>query len=52
MSRIRQVDVEEFKRLLADRLIRPASLQDVEGLHHNRALYKHPNTGQFFVAVR
>lgn len=50
--RLKEVSVEEFKKLLNQKLIRPASLQDVEGLHHQRDLYKHPNTGQYYVAVK
>ncbi len=50
--RERKVSAEEFKRLLADKLIRPASLQDVEGLHHKRPLYSHPNTKQYFVQIK
>ena len=52
MQRLRNTTKEEFKRLLAEKAIRPASLEDVSGTHHKRALYKHPNTGQFFVAVK
>ena len=42
----------EFKALMQSRQIRPASLDDVQGTHHNRPLYKHPRTGQFFVAIK
>lgn len=48
MERERKVKVEEFKALLKAGKIRPASLQDVEGLHHRRPLYRHPNTGAWF----
>jgi hypothetical protein len=48
-SRETKVGVEEFKSLLQNKKIRPASLNDVEGTHHKRKLYKHPNTGQWFV---
>lgn len=51
-SRIKEITVEEFKRLLAAKLIRPASLDDCYGTHHKRNLYRHPNTKQFFVAVK
>lgn len=47
-----EVTVEEFKRLLSEKKIRPASLEDVHGTHHKRTLYKHPNTGQLYVASR
>jgi hypothetical protein len=43
---------EEFKKLLQDKKIRPASLADVHHTHHNRKLVKHPNTGQYFVFVK
>lgn len=42
----------EFRELLGNKLIRPASLEDVHGTHHRRALYRHPNTQQYYVAVR
>lgn len=51
LARTKSVTVEEFKRLLAAKLIRPASLDDVYGTHHKRTLYRHPNTKQYFVAV-
>lgn len=50
-TRLVVVDAESFKALLAAKLIRPASLQDVSGLHHKRMLCKHPNTGQYWVEV-
>ena len=37
--------------LLRDRIIRPASLDDVLGTHHQRDLYRHPNTKQFYVKI-
>jgi hypothetical protein len=52
MSRETKVTPEEFIALLRGKLIRPASLEDVNGTHHKRALYKHPNTGQWFVATK
>jgi hypothetical protein len=52
MKRLKKATEEEFKKLLQDKKIRPASLQDVEGLHHKRALYKHPRTGQYYVEVQ
>lgn len=52
MTREVQVTSEEFKALLQDKKIRPASLEDVSGTHHKRALFKHPNTGQWFVATK
>lgn len=51
MTRLQQVTVDEFKRLLAEKRIRPASLEDVNGTHHQRPLYKHPNTQQYWVQV-
>ena len=45
------VTVETFKRMLQAKEIRSATLNDVEGTTHSRALYRHPNTGQWFVAV-
>ena len=50
-DRIQSVSTEEFVALLHTKQIRPASLDDVQGTHHKRALYKHPNTGQFYVKV-
>ena len=47
-ARIKDIDTETFKTLLRAKKIRAASLQDVEGLHHNRPLYRHPNTGQLY----
>lgn len=52
MKRETAITVEEFKAMLSAKLIRPATVQDVEGLHHKRNLYKHPNTGQWYVATR
>lgn len=48
-TRIRSVTEQEFKLLLFANLIRPASLEDVYGKRHKRTLYRHPNTGQYFV---
>lgn len=50
-KRLKDVSVEEFKALLISKKIRPASLQDVEGLHHKRNLYRHPNTKEYYVEV-
>jgi hypothetical protein len=50
MDRIVKTTSEEFKALLAARKIRPASLEDVNGTHHKRPLYIHPNTKQYWVA--
>lgn len=49
----REVDVteEEFKALLLSKKIRPASLEDVHGVQHKRALYRHPRTNQWYVAT-
>jgi len=50
-QRYRSTTVEEFKSLLQAGAIRPASLEDVHGTHHSRGLYRHPNTGQWYVEV-
>lgn len=52
MKRLLEVSVEEFKKLLAQRQIRPASLEDVNGTHHKRPLYRHPITGQYYVSIK
>lgn len=52
MSRVQQVTELQFKVLLSNGDIRAASLDDVEGTHHKRALYRHPRTGQWFVATK
>lgn len=52
MKRLLEVSVEEFKKLLTQRKIRPASLEDVNGTHHKRPLYRHPNTGQYYVSIK
>jgi hypothetical protein len=52
VKRLVDVSVEEFKKLLLSKKIRPASLEDVNGTHHKKKLYKHPNTGQYYVAVK
>lgn len=50
-TRMKSVTEQEFKQLLFAKLIQPASLEDVHGTHHKRALYRHPRTGQYFVEV-
>ena len=50
-KRTKVVTPDEFRALLKAKLIRAASLYDVEGTHHTRPLYRHPNTGDWFVAV-
>lgn len=52
MGRVKSISPEEFKALLAAKAIRAASLEDVAGTHHKRPLYKHPNTNQYYVAVK
>ena len=52
MKRLKVVTVEEFKELLKVKAIRPASLEDVNGTHHSRHLYKHPNTAQYYVETK
>lgn len=50
-QRERHFSVDGFKKLLADKKIRPASIDDMYGTHHKRPLVKHPNTGDWFVYV-
>lgn len=50
-ERIKHVSAKEFKQLLKDKRIRGASLNDVEGTHHKRTLYVHPNTGELYVEI-
>lgn len=52
MNREMKVTKEEFKRMLEKKAIRPASLDDVQGTHHNKPIIRHPNTNQWFVVVR
>lgn len=52
MSRVKTVSALEFRRLLAAKRIRPASLEDVYGTHHKRSLYRHPVTNQYYVEVK
>jgi hypothetical protein len=51
-KRVVKTTPEEFKKLLLTKKIRPASLNDVHGTHHKKKLYKHPNTQQYYVAVK
>lgn len=51
MQRLREIDEDTFKKLLVAKRIRPASLDDVNGTHHKRPLYKHPRTGQYYTEV-
>ena len=50
-NRVKEVSLDEFIQLLREGKIRGASVDDVNGTHHKRALYRHPNTQQFFVEV-
>lgn len=50
-ERVQLVSKEAFKRLLNQKLIRAASLEDVHGTHHQRKLVRHPNTHQWFVFI-
>ena len=50
--RLRVVTETEFREMLVAKLIRPASLDDVNGTHHKRNLYLHPRTQQYYVAVK
>ena len=51
MNYCRHVDRDTFKQWLAEKQIRPASLEDMYGTHHKRPVYAHPNTGQPFVSL-
>ena len=51
-KRTQEVSRDDFKKMLLAKEIRPASLEDVNGTHHKRPLYKHPNTGQYYTKVR
>ena len=50
--RTKKLSEEEFKQMLLNKEIRPATLDDVTGTHHKRPLYKHPRTKQFFTTVK
>lgn len=52
MIRLQDITEEEFRRLLLAKLIRPSSLEDVHGTHHQRPLYRHPRTGQYYTTVK
>lgn len=47
----RHVSREKFKEWLDAKAIRPASLEDMWGTHHDRPCYAHPVTGQPFVSM-
>ena len=47
-----QIEPEKFEQMLKAGLIRPASVDDVWGTHHDRPIYDHPNTGQPYVQVQ
>jgi hypothetical protein len=49
--RLKDITEAEFRALLSAKKIRPASLEDVNGTHHRRPLYKHPRTSQYYVEV-
>lgn len=51
MKVVRHVDKPTFKAWMEKKLIRPASLEDVWGTHHDRRIWAHPNTGTPFVSV-
>lgn len=42
----------EFAKLLHAKMIRGASLEDVLGTHHDRPLYQHPHTFEWFVQIK
>ena len=50
--RVQAITANQFRELLHHKMIVPASLDDVHGTHHRRPLYRHPNTAQFYVAVK
>jgi len=52
MKRLKKISEEEFKRMLLAKEIRPASLHDVAGTQHQRSLFEHPRTGQFYTTVK
>lgn len=52
MRRVKTISSSEFRSLLLSKKIRAASLEDVNGTHHKRALCRHPNTGQWYVWVK
>lgn len=51
LKHVRHVSKEQFKEWLATGDIRPASLEDMWGTHHDRPCYAHPVTGQPFVSL-
>jgi hypothetical protein len=52
LKEVIEISVDEFKKMLKNKEIRPASLEDIWGTHHNRPIYQHPNTKQPFVKIR
>jgi hypothetical protein len=51
VKKAQPIERETFKRLLQEKRIRPASLDDVWGTHHDRPIYEHPNTGAPYVEI-
>lgn len=51
LKHVKHVSRETFKKWLDEKQIRPASLEDMWGTHHNRPCYAHPVTGQPFVSM-
>ena len=51
-ARVSEMSSIEWRIALLERTIRPASLDDVWGTHHQRPLYKHPNTGQWYTTTK
>lgn len=47
----RHVDRDTFKLWLTTNQIRPASIDDMWGTHHDRPAYAHPVTGQPYIAM-
>lgn len=48
-KRLQHVSVDEFKQMVNDRTIRSACMEDILGTHHQKPLYRHPNTGHLWV---
>lgn len=51
MKKLHVVDVATFKRWLAEKQIRRASIYDVLGTQHDRPCFKHPNFNIPYVAL-
>lgn len=51
VERLKSISEAKFRELLRKKFIRPASLEDVNGTHHTRPLYRHPKTNQYYVQI-